>query len=64
MNGTKYFTILNHIFSIQEQINELSQNAYTNEKHFLLKLKKRVNMLEKFTVRNWLEFRKDETKMN
>jgi hypothetical protein len=59
MNGTKYFTILNHIFSIQEQINDLSQNAYTIEKEFLLKLKKIVNMLEKFTVRNWLEFRKD-----
>ena len=60
MNGNKYFSILSHIFSIQEQIDELMKGGYTNEILFMRKMKKRVDMLEKFTVKNWIQYKKDE----
>jgi hypothetical protein len=64
MNGNKYFNIVNHIFEIQQQIDELNKLAYTNEKEFLLKLKKRVDTLEKFTLTNWLQYKKDNDHRN
>ena len=63
MNGNKYFSILDDIFSIEKKIDELLKDSYSNEREFLLKVKKRVNTLEKFTVKNWLEYKKDEEKL-
>ncbi len=60
MNGTKYFHILNHLFDIQENIEELLKDSYTNERVFLSKLQRKVVLLEKFAIKNWLAFRKDE----
>ncbi len=60
MNGTKYFHILNHLFGIQKEIDELLKDSYTNERVFLCKLQKKVVLLEKFAIKNWLEYRKDE----
>ena len=63
MNGNKYFSILDDIFSIEKKIDELLKDSYSNEKEFLLKVKRKVNTLEKFTIRNWLQYKKDEEKL-
>ena len=63
MNGNKYFSILDDIFSIEKKIDELLKDSYSNEREFLLKVKKRVNTLEKFTFKNWLKYKKDQEKL-
>ena len=63
MNGTQYFSILDDIFSMEKKIDELLKDSYSNEREFLLKVKKKVDILEKFTVRNWLKYKKDEEKL-